>query len=124
MNTQDWTHRTLIVTADLAPLARELASLLSPAGTGMFETALSPNGEEPATHFISAGFLEPAFGELLRDPIAFHAACAAAGSSVGVAQCENLIAASDVSDGAPSAAMTRLRLQLVVEHADTSPYVA
>ena len=61
-----WRHRTLIVSADHAALARNLcAALAGPAGKGMFSTALSASGLYPATHYISAGLIAEPFAAIL-----------------------------------------------------------
>jgi len=61
-----WTHRTMIVRADHAGLARSLcATLAGPAGEGMFSTALSASGLFPATHYISAGLIAEPFAAIL-----------------------------------------------------------
>lgn len=106
---------TLIVPANLAPLARALAAGLSPRGSGMFTTAISPTGQAPATHYISAGFIEPAIGAVLNDANVLHAACVEAGASVTLAQCQALVTQSDVSEDKPFDAMARLGLALVQE---------
>lgn len=62
----DWSNRTMIVAAAQAPLARSICETLAPVGgSGMFATALSATGAEPASHFISAGMIETAFADLL-----------------------------------------------------------
>lgn len=61
-----WRHRTLIVSADHAALARNLcAALAGPAGEGMLSTALSASGLYPATHYISAGLIAEPFAAIL-----------------------------------------------------------
>lgn len=61
-----WRHRTLIVQADHAALARSLcAALAGPAGEGMFSTAISASGLFPATHYISAGLIAEPFATIL-----------------------------------------------------------
>ena len=61
-----WVHRCLIVPAEHAELARLLcATLAGPAGAGMFMTPLSPTGQEPATHYISSGYIFDDFAALL-----------------------------------------------------------
>lgn len=61
-----WRHRTLIVPADHAALARNLCAVLAgPAGAGMFLTPLSASGLHPATHYISAGLIEDTFAAIL-----------------------------------------------------------
>ena len=104
---------TLIVTAELTPLARALAAGLSPGGVGMFITGLSADGSEPATHFISSGWIKTEIGELLTDAEALHAACVEAGATVTLAQCQALVETSDVSNEEPMAVLERLELQLV-----------
>lgn len=91
--------RTMIVPAALAPLARALAAGLSPGGVGMWRTGLSPTGAEPATHYVSSGLINPAFGGVLADASVLHAACVAKGATVTLAQCQALVAGSDVSGG-------------------------
>lgn len=105
--------RTLIVTAADAPLARALAGGLSEAGREMFETPLSQGGVAPATHYISSGWIDADMASLLDDPAVLHAACAAAGANVSLAQCQALVASSDVSIDPPFDAMARLGLTIV-----------
>jgi hypothetical protein len=106
-------ERTLIVTAANAPLARALAVGLSPGGAGMFNTALSPTGAAPATHYVSAGWIDADIAALLGDAAALHAACVAAGAGVSLAQCESLVTQSDVSAENPHSVFDRLGLALV-----------
>lgn len=63
----DWTHRTIIVPAAYAPMARALAEAAGPAGSGagMFQAMLSPTAGKPPTHYISAGLIWPEFAYLL-----------------------------------------------------------
>lgn len=92
-------RRTMVVPAALAPLARALAAGLSPGGVGMFTTGLSPTGTEPATHYVSSGLINPAFGGVMQSASALHAACVAKGANVTLAQCQALVSQSDVSGG-------------------------
>ena len=92
-------HRTMIVPAALAPLARALAAGLSPGGVGMFTTGLSPTGAEPATHYVSSGLINPAFGGVIQSAAALRAAVIAKGGTVTLAKCQALVAGSDVSGG-------------------------
>ena len=50
------TFATLIVTAENVERARATAAQFT-GGAGMFTTALSANGAEPATHYISSGYM-------------------------------------------------------------------
>ena len=52
---------TLIVPAADAPLARSVAGAMDPGGAGMWNTPLSPSGAAPATHYISTGYVPPAW---------------------------------------------------------------
>lgn len=114
-----WNFQTMIVPAALAALARGLAAGLEPeAGAGMFTTALSTNGSEPASHYVSTGMIDDAFAPLLQDAAALRAACVAAGADVPLAQCQALVSQSDVSDDPPFDAFARLGLQLAVADVD------
>ena len=106
-----YSFRTMIVPASLAPLARALAAGLSPtAGAGMWQTALAPEGAPEPTHYISTGMIDSEFVGALSDASVLYAACQAAGAEVTQAQCDALVALSDVSTDAPQDAMDRLGL--------------
>lgn len=91
--------RTMVIPAALAPLARALAAGLSPGGVGMFVTGLSPTGAEPATHYVSSGLINPAFGGVMKDAAKLRAAVIAKGGTVTLAKCQALVSQSDVSGG-------------------------
>ena len=127
--------RTLIVTSDDAPLARTIAATLDPAhSTGMWETPLSPTGTEPATHYISPGYIGEGFAALVPlatwqlqgdppewvqtayepgDSFAVLALCEEAGMTVTLEQIEDLFADSDVTAEDPWVALGRLGLKIV-----------
>lgn len=118
---------TMILPADLAPLARSLAAhLAGPPGDGMWIVGLSPNGQEPSTHYVSSGPVGAQFGPMLTDPAALHAAVTAAtdtgmevpqGVGVTLADCEALIASSivvDLEDETPRDTFSRVGLALVI----------
>lgn len=108
-------HRCMIVTAAVAPQARALADSFGPSASGMWTTALSPTGELPATHYISAGMIGTSFAGLMSSPDALQAGCAAMGITVPLANCKAVLAGADVSEEQPFDAMTRLGLQMVQE---------
>ena len=62
-----YTHRTIIVPAAFQALAQALceAAAEGDAGKGMFTTGLSETGTEPATHYISSGYIFDDFAALL-----------------------------------------------------------
>lgn len=62
-----YTHRTIIVPAAFQSLAQGLceAAAEGAAGAGMFTTGLSETGAEPATHYISSGYIFDDFAALL-----------------------------------------------------------
>jgi len=111
----EYLFRTLIVTADNAPLARSLAAGLTPAGDGMFTAALSSTGLAPATHYISTGPMDAELMLALDSADTLYAACQEAEADIPLAACQKLIAESDVSDEQPFSAMERLSLKLVQE---------
>ena len=127
--------RTLILPATVTPLAQEIAATLSPGGVGMWTTGLSPTGAEPATHFISTGFIPPEFAHMVPEqfweqdetgawvqtgstpgnPQAVYEACTAAGMTVTLEEIEAVYAVADVTDQEPFVAMGRMGLVLVSE---------
>lgn len=126
-------HRTFIVPAAVVGMARAMCvGLAGPAGDGMFITALSATGTAPATHFISSGPISDDMAGLLPlttvtqdadgntivstapgDAAYVVELAAQAGITVTVEQVAGLLAAVDVSEQAPFAAMERLGLQMV-----------
>ena len=108
--------RTMVVPAALTPLARALASGISPiGGTFMFEAGLQPVGGGEITHYCSTGFIGPEFAEYIADADALYAACVAAEAPVTLAQCQALVEQSDVSEEPPFVAFDRLGLVLLTE---------
>lgn len=124
-----WVHRCLIVPAEHADLARVLCETLAgPGGAGMFTTALSPTGQEPATHYISAGAVEEPFAQLLplielpadAEPVIYPGQpeliaqmATAQGMAVTPEEVQALLAASDVTEQEAFTALARLGLQIV-----------
>lgn len=82
--------RTLIVPSAAAPSAREAAAGISSDCAGMWSTPVSPTGSDPATHYISSGFVPEAILDL-----------------------EDAIPGIDSSASPPFDAMDRLGLKLV-----------
>lgn len=111
-----WVHRTMIITAAYAPLARALtAGLAGESGSNMFATPLSADGALPASHYVSAGLIQDNFAALMVDADGIYAACQAAGNPVALETIQGLVAASDITDEEPFAAFERLGLQMIHE---------
>ena len=128
-----YTFRTFIVPESVAKTARDMcADIAGPDGDGMFTTELSATGSAPATHFVSSGPISDEMAALLPlttvtqdadgnaivstapgDPAYVVELAAQAGITVTVEQVAGLLAAVDVSEQAPFAAMERLGLQTV-----------
>jgi hypothetical protein len=89
--------RTMIVTAGIVPTARQLAEAV-PAGLGMFVAAYSPTGTEPATHFVSEGWIEEQFAIALESPEALVAMLAAVGVTMTLTDAEALLSQATVSE--------------------------
>jgi hypothetical protein len=132
--------RTLITSAEEAPLARLVCSTLGGLPyEGMFEVGLSPTGDEPATHYISSGGVGENFAKLA--PFSTWAweqpdpdqpgqwveteyspgypqitaeRCVEAGLEVTTEAIEFMYAASDVTDEPWQTALARLGLQRIV----------
>ena len=122
--------RTIIVPAAFQSLAQGLceAAAEGDAGKGMFTTPLSPDGTEPATHYISSGPIATEFGELLPlttfdedgvpttrpgDVEAVEAIASQAGITLPVGTIAALFDAIDVTEQEPFTAMARLGVQIV-----------
>jgi hypothetical protein len=56
--------RTLVIDAQDATDARMIAAAFGPGGIGMWTTPLSQDGNEPATHYISSGYIPAEFVSL------------------------------------------------------------
>ena len=58
--------RTMIVPLAQQALAQEIATTVAPvAGQNMFTTPLSADGQEPATAFVSTGYIGPEWNVLM-----------------------------------------------------------
>jgi hypothetical protein len=124
---------TLIVTAADAPLARQIAAAFGPGGSGMWTTPLSADGQEPATHYISSGYIPAEFvslapcttwgvdenGDLVQtahypgDAATVHAYASQAGITATLADIEGVFSRSDVSEQEPFTAMGRMGLTII-----------
>jgi hypothetical protein len=132
--------RTIIVTAEEAPLARLVCSTLGGVPyEGMFEIGLSFTGDEPATHYISSGGVSEGFAKLA--PFSTWAweqpdpdqpgqwweteyspgypqitaeRCVEAGLEVTPEAIEYMYLASDVTDEPWQTALARLGLQRII----------
>lgn len=124
--------RTMILPADTTQLARDIASALSPAGSGMWTTALSFDNKT-ASHYISTGFISEDFAYMVPEqvyqqdtegawvltetiagnPEAVYDACIASGMQVTLADIEAVFLTADVTTQEPFTAMQRLNLQLL-----------
>ena len=124
-----WTYRAIIVPDALVTYAREIsAAVAGPAGEGMYTTPLSATGQEPATHWISAGLISEDFAALLPlttypedaepittpgNPDAVAALANEAGYTTTPEQVQALFDASDVTEQEAHEVMARLGLQMV-----------
>lgn len=125
-----WIHRTIIAPAAFQQLAQGLcaAAAEGDAGVGMFTTGLSETGTEPATHYISSGYIFDDFADIL--PLAtvdeegnvsirpgnvavVETMAAQAGITLPAGTIAALFSAIDVSDQEPFVAMARVGVQIV-----------
>lgn len=125
--------RTLLVPSAQVDLARAIAASFGPGGSGMWTTPLSANGLDPASHYISSGFVPEQFAYMVPcqtwetdedgawvlvssepgDPVAVYQAATEAGVSCTQADVDALFAAADVTTQEPFVAMGRLVLTIV-----------
>ena len=126
-------YRTLIIPASEHAMSKQLCKgLAGEAGGGMFLTGLSPTGNEPPTHYISAGHISDEMASILpckhvakdkdgKDvitvnpglPDAVPTLAAKAKITVTKTKVTGLYSKIDVSDEDPFSAMDRLGLKLV-----------
>lgn len=106
---------TLVVTAANAPAARALSAGLSSGGIGMFTAALSADGKNPATHYVSTGYFASEYMDALASADALYAKAVEKGAPVTLAQIQKLYSESDISEENPFAVFDRLNLQLYNE---------
>lgn len=125
--------RTMIVPQQNVALAREIGASYGPGGENMWVTPLSSNGGDPASHYVSSGYIPEEFALLAPlqiwtvdqegnwvllstepgDPVAVYQSAIAAGVSCTQAQINALFAATDSTEQGPFVAMSRLGLVLV-----------
>ncbi len=124
--------RTLLVPTANVELARHIAASFGPGGSGMWTTPLSATGAEPASHYISSGYVPPEYGYLVPcqtwqqdqdgawvmtgsepgDPVAVYNHCVEAGVACTQAEVDALFAAADVTEQEPFTAMGRLGIMI------------
>ena len=127
------TFATLIVTAADADTSRAIAAAFGPGGVGMFTTPLSASGLEPATHYISTGYIPTEFVALspmatwtydedgnwvqtvyyAGDAAAVYGSCQKVGLPYTLDQIEGIFVRSDVSQQEPFVAINRAGLKIV-----------
>lgn len=107
-------HKTIIAPAAVVDQIRALAATW-PGGVGMFQTELSADGLEPATHFISSGMIDTAIASALESAPVLVAMILAANpeSTATENEIQAVIDACDVTDGEPWARLASLGLQII-----------
>lgn len=80
----------------------------------MFATALSADGAEPATHWISSGLIEDQFATMLENPAMVYGAAEQVGIELPQGSVEALLSQCDISDEQAETTLARLGLQYVV----------
>lgn len=125
--------RTMIVPADKAAIAQEIAVTIKPVeGQGMWTSPFSPDGQEPATHYISTGYITNDWLTIMPvqqweevegtwtltasypgAPGGLQAVLASLGSTISLAEITALFTTSDVTEQDPWVAIARLGLQPV-----------
>lgn len=111
-----WVHKTIVVADSVVDQARSSCEQLAGSGgAGMFATALSADGNEPATHWISSGLILQDFATMLENPAMVYTAAEQAGIELPAGSIEALLSQCDISDEPAEVAFERLGLQLVRE---------
>jgi hypothetical protein len=125
--------RTLIVPTANVELARAIAASFGSGGVGMWTTPLSADGKDPATYYISSGYVPPDYSYLVPcqwweqdekgnwvmtgsepgDPVAVYHAATSQGVKCTQEDVDALFAVADVTTQEPFTAMGRLGVQIV-----------
>lgn len=137
------TFATLIIQAQDAPLAREIAAAFGPGGIGMWTTPLSASGLDPASHYISSGYIPQEFVSLAPsttwtqdeegnwiatdhypgDAATVYAYASQAGIQCSLADVEGVFSRSDCSAQEPFVAMGRMGLTIIDPPLDTATVI-
>lgn len=103
-----WVNRTMVISDAVAPLCRQLAeSVAHDAGANMWITPLSANGQEPATHWISAGMIDGDFADMIASPESLSV-----GAGIPINEAAAILSQCDVSEEDPMLVMSRLGLTM------------
>ena len=125
--------RTLIVPTANVDLARSIAASFGPSGDGMWTTPLSATGFDPASHYISSGYVPEAYSYLVPnqvweqdedgvwvmtsstpgDPVAVYNLAVEEGVICTQDDVDDLFANADVTEQDPFVAMGRLGLSII-----------
>ena len=136
----NWAFRTMIVPSQYTPLASQLSALLAGvSGEDMFTTGLSASGSDPATHYVSTGYVSEGYAAVLPldtytteidpvtgKPVVIHThkdgdpqlvvdLAAEKGVTVSLQEVTDAMNAMDCTEQEPFTAFARLGLQLVQE---------
>ena len=117
--TFSWSQITIIIPAYRVESARELGAALDPAGAGMYTTGLSPDGNDPATHYISSGMIDSMMVYLLSDSKMLYKASEYGAYEQGIEldatqdQADSLVSNAFVSYGDPWEAIQSMGLQMI-----------
>ena len=136
----NWAFRTMIVPSQYTPLASQLSALLAGvSGEDMFTTGLSASGSDPATHYVSTGYVSEGYAAVLPldtyttevdpvtgQPVVIHThkdgdpqlvvdLAAEKGVTVSLQEVTDAMNAMDCTEQEPFTAFARLGLQLVQE---------
>lgn len=116
----------MIVPADYQSLASSLSAAVGGmAGENMFIVKLSASGVEPATNYVSTGYISEQFALLLPlydpatgiktdgDPTTVVSLAQQAGMTVTLQEVVDLFSVSDITEQEPFGAFARLGLQLI-----------
>lgn len=113
-----WVHRTLIVPAANALVARRLCDGLAPVGSGsnMFISELSATGSLPVTHYISSGLIQDNFAALLDAGAAViysQAQLVPAIADITLLQVQALMTAATITGNDPYTTLSSLGLKKI-----------
>ena len=113
----NYSHRCIIPSAEQQAMAQNMYEAIGGYEcAGMFVVGLSPNGLNPATHYISVGPVPMSVADILESATALANACASVNFAITPEQCVALVNGTDVSTDEPFDALARLDLALIPQN--------
>jgi hypothetical protein len=125
--------RTLVITSSDVSTTRNIAASFGPGGVGMWTTPLSVSGADPASHYISSGYISEEFVNIVPytewakdennqwisistdegDASTIYSYTSEFGLDVSLSEIQGIFSRSDVSSQEPFVHIERMGLKFI-----------